>query len=234
MGRIRPDEASKYQSFTGGEFFTLKNDGDTTIAYIMAETIDDLDTFVIHKVKDGDKTRNISCLRNAGDPVDYCPLCAAGVKVEVRIFVQLYDAIDKKLKVWDRGKSFLKALSPIARRTKQLYRNPIEIERNGAAGDSSTRYSLFPLEPDAEFPAMNPEDFPEPVEICSRDKSIVLERTYDELYDYLYNGAPLVIQQQDEAVPVVPQRGSLRTQASAPAPQQKRTTGVRPRGNRAY
>ena len=110
MARIRPEDADKYQN-TGGEFFTLKDDKDTAVVYFMAETVEDLDIYVIHKVDEGDKTRNVNCLRLAGEPVDTCPLCAAGMKPEVRVFVQLYDINEDKVKIWDRGKTFLQMIA---------------------------------------------------------------------------------------------------------------------------
>jgi hypothetical protein len=230
MGRIRPEDADKYQN-SSGEFFILKDDKDTAVVHFMAETLDDLDIYVIHKVKDGDKTRNVSCLRNAGEPVDNCPLCASGFKPEVRVFAQMYDVNEGKIKVWDRGKSFLQLLEPISRRNPKLYEVPIEIERNGKAGDAKTRYSLFPLVNDENYPIMQPEDFPEPIEICGREKTIVLDKTYEELEDFL-NGASLV-EGSEQAQEEPKQRQSLRKQPQEQAPQQKRES-ITPRGRRTY
>jgi hypothetical protein len=189
MSRINPNDLEKYQSpSNSSEFFSLKNDKDTAVVHFLAETTDDLDIFVVHKVKEGEKYRYVSCLRNAGEPVDNCPLCAAGLKPEVRIFAQMYDAKDKKVKIWDRGRTFLKLLEPFARRIKPLFKRPFEIERNGVAGDMKTTYGLFALEPDNNYPEMTLEQLPEKVQVSGREKTIILERTAEELKSFLKTG----------------------------------------------
>jgi len=189
MSRINPNDLEKYQApSNSSEFFSLKNDKDTAVVHFLAETTDDLDIFVVHKVKDGDKFRYVNCLRQAGDPVDHCPLCAAGLKPEVRIFAQMYDVKDKKVKIWDRGRTFLKLLEPFGRRIKPLFKRPFEIERNGVAGDMKTTYGIFALEPDTNYPEMTLEQLPEKVDISGREKTIILERTPEELKAFLKTG----------------------------------------------
>ena len=38
---------------------------------------------------------------------DDCPLCKAGNKTQEKLFIQLYDEDDGKIKVWERGKNFV-------------------------------------------------------------------------------------------------------------------------------
>lgn len=189
MPRINVNEVENYNTSSSGEFFSLKNDKDTAVVHFLAETIDDLDILVVHKVKVGDKYKNINCLRRAGEPIDNCPLCAAGYKQDVRVFVQLYDVNEDKVKIWDRGRSFVRQLEPFARRTKILYTNPFEIERQGAAGDMKTTYGIFPLEVNEDYPAITADDLPERVEICGPEKSIVLDKSYDELVNFVETGS---------------------------------------------
>jgi hypothetical protein len=189
MSRINTNDLEKYQtSSSSSEFFSLKNDKDTAVVHFLAETTDDLDIFLVHKVKDGEKFRYVNCLRHAGEPVDACPLCAAGLKPEVRIFVQMYDVKDKKVKIWDRGRTFLKLLEPFGRRIKPLFKRAFEIERNGVAGDMKTTYGIFALEPDTNFPEMTLEQLPQKVELMGREKTIILERTPEELKAFLKTG----------------------------------------------
>lgn len=189
MARINPNEIDKFQTGGQSEFFSLKNDKDVATVHFLAEDLDDLDIFVVHKVKDGERTRYVSCLRAAGDPIDNCPLCASGVKPEVRIFAQMYDVKDEKIKIWDRGKTFLKLLEPFARRVKPLWKKPFEIERNGAAGDIHTTYSIFALEPDETLPEMTEDTLPERVEISAKEGALVLEKTFEELQAYVTTGS---------------------------------------------
>ena len=58
MGRINVNEIDDYQISNSGEFFQLKDDGDSKIVYILAETPDDIEAFVIHKVTIDGKQRN--------------------------------------------------------------------------------------------------------------------------------------------------------------------------------
>jgi hypothetical protein len=187
MGRINVSEIDDYQISNSGEFFQLKDDGDSKIVYILAETPDDIEAFVIHKVTIDGKQRNVCCLRKAGDPIDYCPLCAAGVKQDVRLFLQLYDTEDGKVKVWDRGKSIIKDVETFFRRNNPLYKAPAEIIRKGAKGDQKTSYTIYPVA-DKNYQEATKDILGYKVEVCAPDKAIILDKTYEELESYLKSG----------------------------------------------
>lgn len=216
--RININEVDNYNTSNNSEFFTLKNDKDTATVHFLAESIDDLDVLVVHKIKDGDKDRYVSCLRHAGDPIDYCPLCNAGLKPDVRVFVQMYDVESKTVKVWDRGKSVLKLIEPFARRVKPLFKQPFEIERSGKTGDKQTSYQIFALEPDATLPLITDRKaLPEKVEIAGVEKTIVLEKPFEDLEYYVQNQKlPASASNQEE--PVV-RRGNRQTAPEQPAAQ---------------
>ena len=107
MGRISYDEQDKYESSGNGEWFSLKNDGDIARVQFMADSPDDLEIFACHRVKIGEKERYVDCLRSYNDPIDVCPLCAAGVPVKPVRFVVMYQHDDGKVKIWERGKQFI-------------------------------------------------------------------------------------------------------------------------------
>ena len=58
MARIRNEEAEKYVPTNSGEWFALKNDGDTEKVQFLISDTGELDVFTAHKVKIGDKDLN--------------------------------------------------------------------------------------------------------------------------------------------------------------------------------
>ena len=144
MARININEIDKFTTGLSGEFFNLKNDKDAKIVHIIAETPDDIDAYVIHKVQVDGKQKNIGCLRGAGDAVADCPLCAAGYKQDVRLFLQLYDTEDNTVKIWDRGKSILKDVETFFRRSNPLYSIPAEIIRSGGSRGQENNLHYLP------------------------------------------------------------------------------------------
>lgn len=205
MARINVNDVDAYVSSGSGEFFQLENDGDSANVHFLIDGADDLDIYVVHKVRD-EKTgrdRYVSCLRMAGDPIDVCPLCEAGIKKEVRLFLQMYDADTQTLKVWDRGKTFISLIQGYAQRIIPLYKRCIEVVRKGKKGDTKTQYNLFPIENDENYPELELEDLPEKTEIMGETKGIILDRSYDQLIDYLNSGI-LVSEDDDDQADVKP------------------------------
>ena len=73
-----------------------------------------MDFFLVHQLEievNGKKIRKyVSCLAVDEDGhvhKDDCPLCKAGYRTQEKLFLQLYDETDGKLKVWERGKNFV-------------------------------------------------------------------------------------------------------------------------------
>ena len=169
MAKISIGNAGKYTS-TGSDFFTLKDDGD--IAQVRLLYVDpegkDMDFYLVHQIEteiNGRKVRKyVSCLAVDDEGrmhKDDCPLCKAGVKTQEKLFLQLYDETDDKLKVWERGKNFVGKIVSFLNRYGSLVERPIEIERKGKKGDTSTTYEMFALEKDGK----GLEDFPEKIDI---------------------------------------------------------------------
>lgn len=186
MARITVNEIENYQLENTSEFFALKNDKDVATVHFLADSTEDLDVMVVHKVQIDGKNRYVNCLRSAFEPVGSCPLCESGFKVEVRIFIQMYDLASKKIKVWDRGRTFLRVLEPFTRRIKPLYKKAFDIERSGVAGDMKTTYALFPRE---DLQELSFEELPEKVEITGTENGIVLNKSFNELYNYVQTGS---------------------------------------------
>ena len=169
MAKISIGNAGKYTS-TGSDFFTLKDDGDIAQVRLLYTDPEgkDMDFYLVHQIEtevNGRKVRKyVSCLAVDDEGrmhKDDCPLCKAGVKTQEKLFLQLYDETDGKLKVWERGKNFVGKIVSFLNRYGSLVERPIEIERKGKKGDTSTTYEMFALEKDGK----GLDDFPEKIDV---------------------------------------------------------------------
>lgn len=155
MGRINYEDVDKYGSNSDTEFLKLENDGDMVTAQLMVKDMEDVDIFNCHEVTVGfydngnPKTRPVSCLRNYDDPLDVCPFCAAGLKTRVIMMLAMVDQQDQKIKIWNRGKTFIPKIKNFVNRWGDMSMKPVDIIRNGAKGDKKTTYDIqiSPAEP---------------------------------------------------------------------------------------
>ena len=181
MPRITHEQAENYQSNLNGEWFSLKNDRDVARVQFMIDTIEDLDVFACHRVKIGDKERYVDCVRTYDEPIDNCPLCAAGIPVKPVRFVIMYQHDDGKVKIWERGKNFVAKLQSLCNRYSPLSDYVFEVERVGKAGSKDTRYEIYPM------------DKVEPVDLTDIEKpellgGLILEKTPEDMEIFLETG----------------------------------------------
>lgn len=188
MPRISKEQMDDYN--TGGIYLSLKDDKDTCQCKILAESVDDIPIYAVHQVKIDGVDREVSCLREKGDPLEVCPLCAAKDKVKIKIYIPLLT--DDGVKVWVRGKTFYGKLDGIARRNQPFYAWNFEIERNGKAGDQSTTYEIYPLGDDESI-----EKFDDVLDSLSEEEyaqyqnflsKVVNEWTEEQMDYYLSTG----------------------------------------------
>lgn len=162
----------KYKSSGNNDFFTLENDKDTaTVRFLYGSNEEDLDWYPVHQVEIGGKKRWALCPETSD-----CPLCRAGVKVQLKIFLQLQDDRDGKVKTWERGQKFIPKIIGMMQRYGALYTRKIEVERQGKKGDTSTDYALYPLDPDN----IAWDDLPERQTLVGHD-GFILERDHTDL-----------------------------------------------------
>lgn len=194
MARVSYEESEKYFSGSGSDWFQLKNDGDVARVQFMLNSIDDIPIFSTHKVKVGDKERYVDCIRNPHDPIDACPFCAAGLPAKAVRFIIMFQHEDNKVKIWERGRQFISKLQGLINRYNPLEDKVFEIERHGKAGDTSTKYEIYPLD---GVDSVNMED----VELPELEGSLILQKTAEEMEYYLDNGNfPSDENNQDAAV----------------------------------
>lgn len=180
--RISPNETERYAESSNTEWLSLKDDGDTARVQFMYDNYNDLDTFVCHKVKVGDKDRWVDCKRNYDDPIDDCPFCAAGIQQKPVMILMMYDLNDKKVKIWERGRTFQKKMEGLFNRYPHLSNMVFEIERHGARGSKDTKYELYPM-PDVE-----PVDLSE-IEKMDLMGTIIMDKTPDDMQVFIDTGS---------------------------------------------
>lgn len=199
MARVAYDEADKFGGQGGAGFFQLKNDGDTARVRFMYDNIDDIVGDSVHEVEMVDengnvlmgkngrpRTKYVACLRDYDDPKDACPFCRDGKYVGVRLVVPVYNLDEKKVQIWDRGKTMFKKMSRIASKHPSIVAQVFEVERAGAAGDQQTDYYIEAIgQPDGT----TLDDLPPLPEIHGTDyKSHILDKTAEEMEYYLQEG----------------------------------------------
>lgn len=181
MARITNEQAEKMSS-GNSEWFQLKNDGDVAKVQFMLNTIDDIPMFSAHKVKINDKDRYVDCLRQDGDPIDVCPFCAAGIPAKPVRFVVMFQHDDEKVKIWERGRQFISKLQGLINRYSPLEKYVFEIERHGRAGDTNTKYEIYPID------SAEPFDLTD-VEVPDFESGIILQKSAEDMEEYLETGS---------------------------------------------
>lgn len=181
MARFNASEVENYKPAGTGSFFGLANDKDCESVRLMYNNMDDAELFSVHEIEVNGKSYWVNCLREYDKPVDDCPLCAAGNRLQVKMWVPLYIEKTGEVKIWERGRTFVPKLEGAARRFNPLVSNIFEIERNGKKGDRDTTYEIFHIKQDDK----KLEDLPAVPDVVG---SIVKELTFDEMANYLQSG----------------------------------------------
>lgn len=166
-GKIRnlKDAMDKYESQGNNSFFTLKDDKDTAIVRFLHEGEEDLDWYICHQAEINGKKRWVQCTEESN-----CPLCRAGNKPQLKLFLQLVDSRDGQTKTWERGQKFIPKVLGLIDRYGDLCNRNYEIERMGKKGDTKTDYALYNLDKDDKTLA----DLPERQKLAVDDKSFIL------------------------------------------------------------
>ena len=193
MGRVNIEDVDKYKGGEGAGFFGLKNDKDIATVRFCHESMESVEIVNCHNIIIDGKNRKVSCLRSYDEPVDACPLCSAGYPMQLRFFLNVLEYEPSKdgkfsgnyvKKIWERGRSFQKEILGLAARYNPLCDTVFEIERQGKAGDTQTKYGIYPMNYSLDELPLSDED----LENDSVLGTVVLEKSAEELDYYLDNG----------------------------------------------
>lgn len=181
MARFSYDEVDNYGSNGGGGFFSLPNDGDVARVRFLYNKLEDVEGVAVHQIELDGKKRYVNCLREYGKPVDDCPFCKAGMFVQAKLFIPVYDMESDQVKIWERGKKFFSKIAGLCSRyasKEDLVSHIFEVERHGKKGDTQTTYEIF----DCEKDNTTLEDLPEVPEVIGK---LVLDKSKEEMQYYL-------------------------------------------------
>lgn len=193
--------ASTNQSTNKVGYFALKDNGDEAIVRFAYASPKDFDLVTVHRVQD--KTtgywRNVSCLRDVNDPVEYCPLCQKNVKLATKFFVKLIEYVQDENgtivavpKVWERPAVFARELK--SKFDEYGYDCVFKIKRHGAKGDMQTKYDVLFANP-AKY---NVNDYPADFSGFQNfrlDKHSYNNKTFEEITEFLSTGVLIKPQQ---------------------------------------
>lgn len=189
MARVRAEDIDKVVS-SGGRYLTLKDDGDQAAVRFLYDSFDEIEYDVVHQVDVDGQDKYVDCLRLPGDPADVCPFCLdKNLRAQGKLFLQVVELNQDRepaenVTIWDRGKGYFSKLESTFRRVQgPIVSTVFEIERNGARGDTQTKYELFACESDE---AVTLDTLPEKLDL--REEGIILEKTAEEMDFYIENG----------------------------------------------
>lgn len=201
MARISYDTfqetVKEYDNTDGGiKMFSLKNDGDEAIVRIMHDSIEDFDIITAHQVEIGGKRRKVSCIRDPREPVDNCPLCKTGAKLQQRFFIHLIvytknpdGSITYKPMVWERtAGEYAKKFKTLIDEYGPLSESVWKIKRNGAAKSMDTTYEVLYCNPTIYKPEFYPIDR-KAFEGYTALGKIVLDRSFEDIVTFLSTGS---------------------------------------------
>lgn len=182
MAKIGINEAEFYGNSGGAGWFQLKDDRDTAKVRFMYNTVDDMSMNVVHEAEVNGKKRYINCIRTHDEPVDNCPLCRAGYKQQVKMFIPVFNEDANEVQFWSKGRTFASQLVSLASRYNPLCATVMEIERQGRKGEQTTRYQIYPDKTDNT----TLDDMPEVPDIIG---GIVMDKGFDELEQFVSRGS---------------------------------------------
>lgn len=187
MVRFSGNQFDNYSPTQSGSYFSLKDDKDVAQVRFLYNGIEDITGIAVHEVEVNGSRRYVSCLRAYNEPVENCPLCQQGSKVVAKLYIPLLvypQNGQPQIQLWERGKAMYAKLSSLAARYQPLCGTIFEIERNGKKGDTGTTYEIYPIETDN----MSLDQLVDPNEITDPLGTIILDKNYDEIVNFLNTG----------------------------------------------
>lgn len=188
-------QSNSQNNNNGVGFFSLKNDGDEAIVRFMHDDTSSFEIVATHAIQLNGKFRRINCVRTPNDPIDACPLCARGEKLDYRFYIHLVQyvnnpdgSVSAEPKIWERSISYANKLREYINNYGPMSDVICKIVRHGRAGDMKTEYEIIPnlnqqvYRPDV-FRKVNGafDDF----KVLGR---VVLDKNANEINEYLNTG----------------------------------------------
>lgn len=193
-------------------FFTLSGDGDEAIVRFMHDSTDSFDIISTHSITLNGKFRNVNCIRNPKEPLDKCPLCERGDRLNNRIYIHLVEyvvdpstnQVIPKLRIWERSLAYAQTLKNYLDNYGPLSDMICKIIRHGARGSMQTTYEIVPN--------LNKQIYPDNIyvkpvgafENYTALGTAVLNKSYADLQSFVQTGSFPENRADDSAVRVSP------------------------------
>lgn len=182
MAKLSIEQAGQFSG--SNNYFKIENDGETKDVRFLYKTVDDIDSYSVHEVKVGEKRRWVDCLKDPSDPESHCPFCDAGIKLQNRTFLLVWDEADQQAKVWERSsiqvsRNYMDILKNTS--SEEIVGSKFKIKRNGKKGDMKTTYVLMLVGVDDTKMEDLQEELPE-------TDATIMKKTVEEMEYYIENG----------------------------------------------
>ena len=244
MAKVNFNNVDEIESQTQGNgapgsdvgFFTLKNDNDEAVVRFMCDSTDDFEILTCHEVQVGGRYRKVNCIRDPREPLDNCPLCKSGARINNRFFIKMiqYDKVSDpttgvvtvvpKAMMWERSTAYAKTLKSYLDNYGPLSDIICKIIRHGKAGDMQTTYEIVPNLSKAVY---KDEIYVKETNLFGDFEAfgtVVMDRTADEMNHFLATGefparqsAASNAAPAQTATPVAPAPQAVPQQYAAPA-----------------
>lgn len=179
----------------GVSYFGLKNDGDTAIVRFMIDSVEEFDILAIHNITVDGKFRKVSCIRDARQPLEACPLCEAGEKLTTKFFIKMVQYVKNENNtftavpcIWERSFNYAKTLKNLLEDYGPLSNVLFKVRREGQPGDVSTKYAINYAAPAVYPEAAYPKPTENPFSSFNILGSMVLDKSYEDLAAWVENG----------------------------------------------
>jgi hypothetical protein len=190
MGRLTGDNIEQFRSYSGDgsnnrrKFLSLKDKGSTARGRIVCEKAEDVECYVVHRVKVGDYEREVNCLYEQGGSIEDCPFCKAKLDRSAKIYIPFFDEADGEIKIFERPNSFYSKISSYCSRFAPIVSYDIEIVRNHEKDSKKPDFDIFPGKSDGA----TVEDILDDAGVEELPKILgvyVLDKTADDMEYYL-------------------------------------------------
>lgn len=193
-------EGGEQRNNSGVRFFALKPN-ESAIVRILCDKVDDFDIHTVHNVitPQWQYGKRMNCIREASDPIEACPLCAAGKPLMQKFFIKMIHYVtDPQTNqivptpvVWERGVNDrvfgARAIMNMIETYGALSPMICKITRTGEKLD--TQYQFIPNLPVNVFPEnLYPAVIPEAFNNFSAIGTLVINKTADEYATFLATG----------------------------------------------
>lgn len=193
-------ENNNFENSVG--FFNLKEDGEEAVVRFVLDSVDDMEIYSVHTVKDGGKFKKFNCLRSPKEPTSKCPFCEKDAQVNKtdksfapsqKIYIKMLQyepngdgTYTPHAKIWERSAYvYAPKLKNYIDTYGDLSNIVCKVVRNGRAGDMKTTYEIMP--------GINPSKFNEqtcPIDTSAFDNfkvmgTMIPDTTADDMYKYL-------------------------------------------------